>query len=315
MILKKYYLLLLLLASISVEAKINCEVLHPNLQEKDLKVDGSITAQSKGFFSKILGAEGKIEGKSITQDSLTQYNNVEELAKWYSIIYMVCTTIENDSELSTKEKLDYFSSLLKSYFEVVKKEEIINSKGNKVSAGFAQDIVNENKPMLMNLENDKIGRSPNRLGKNLIIREQRGKKYVSGRDKNGLFGIGGLNVQSGEISFSLKFHIEEGSRRDIILVDEEKNSYVVKFDNEFVQFGSTKKKFYQYKWKYWHSSFGYGPNVLKFEIEDDLIVFFINDYLIDSINKKPGLIITQAGVRGISKGDIILGFSATPTNQ
>lgn len=284
------------------EAKINCEVLHPKLQDKDFQINGKIEAEAKGFLSRIVGGKGTLDGEFENQDSLTKYKNSDQLAKWYSIVYISCELI-NESNLSTNQKIDAFQKMMNTYAILVGAEEKAKDPNYK----------NEYIPKTLNIEKYRVGRMPKDLGKNLLIKEfSTGEKYISGSNKNGFFEQKGINAKPRtEISFPIKLNFNNSDKREIILISDKNEKFVFKLRGKYLHYGAKKIRIWHthYRWKYFYDR---EKNNFKFEIDNDLIIVSLNEKLVASISKKEGSTISSFIFRGLTNdGDGIYGFTVS----
>jgi len=291
---------LLLLQVQNVEAKFDCEFLHPKLQEKDININGNVKAEAKGFLSKILGAEGNLKGEYFDQDSLVKYPNADKLAKWYSIAYISCGMM-NEDDISIEKKTEIYMKLMNIYAVLSGVEEkLINSKGLK----------DEFVPISIDLSNISVGRKAKNYGKNIIVKDFRGQKYLSGKNNNGYFFLDDIKVKENiDVQFVFKFHIQNQSKRIITLKTNKNKKIKVKFDEDYIYFSGVKKKYRTSfkRWSYWNTP--YEPNSLRFEIYKDEIILFVNDSLVGSIDKEEDMVITSVSLSGLSEEDKLFAFT------
>lgn len=303
---KKYINLIVLLMFMfqaqNAEAKFDCGFLHPKLQEKDININGSLKAEAKGLMSKILGGKGSLNGKYFDQDSLVKYPDADKLARWYSIAYITCGMM-NDDNISVDKKTEIYKELLNLYGVLSGVEEKL-----KIDKGIEDEFI----PLAIDLSNISIGRRAKKFGKDIIVKEFRGKKYLAGKSNNGYFFQKIQNPSNNiNISFTFKFHIENKSKRVITLKTNKNSKFSVKFDDEYIYFGGTKKEYRTSfkRWSYWHTP--YAPNDLRFEIFKEEVILFVNDSLVGSIDKKPNVVVNAVSLSGLSDGDKLFSFTVS----
>lgn len=299
----KYFILFVIafvyLLQINIlQAKMSCEPLHPKLQEKDIVINGKIKAEAKGFMSKILGAEGQLDGNYFNQDSLSKYPDSDKLAKWYSIIYITCGML-NEKSYTTDQRILIFNNLITLYSSLVGLEE-------KITPTIFDDNF---KSLSVQLSKLKIGRSASSLGKNLIIRKGNGYSFLSGKQKlgNAVFEIKNLNLQSDKrVDIKLMFYLDAYDIRKIILLTKSGKKITTLFTQEKLKFEGEEKDIYYSGYKMSHQA---SYNIISFEIDKTEIILSINDKLVNSIEKKPNMVIDTIIIKDISKNDSIIDLS------
>lgn len=297
-------LLLALAVSFSLshnaQAKIACEVLHPNLQEKNIVVDGKAKLEAEGILSKYIGGSGSLEGLFANRDSLNDYNNPDELAKWYSRIYLACSIIADDKSLSIDDKLRVYKELLNEYSNAVRVEEEVSNPAYDTSY----------KPESIDLSTLEVGRPLKQFGENLILKKSRSnEKYISSRNKNGFFIRDNLSLKKDwKVEAVLQFTSSRSQPKEIILKGKKSWSVTVKFDDNKVFFGGDEKALYNIGWVYPHQN---GYNRVTLKIYDDVVSLLINGNHVGSVDITPDLEVKSFMLRGLEKGDRLIGFSTS----
>lgn len=157
----------LLLSCTPAEAKIECGVLHPNIQDKDLHIDGEIEAEASGLIGKIVGAKGEIKGEYITKNTLVDFKNADQLAKWYSVVYITCGLLDN-KDIPFEKKVSVYQTLITLYGRILEAE-----TNSPKTEGKSRESLNKTKKanflLTKNLEWKGYFKNSNPSGKDLFM--------------------------------------------------------------------------------------------------------------------------------------------------